>query len=371
MADITVSSAVDTFMQAADAAEAREALGMPAKLTFDTGYTFVVAPDHADHAKFWLRNGDQPNVGDTAYGSWNPTAQFGYNVQGDLYDPLWPGISELFEASWCQDQGGGRGEECVVERHTVFIPCVDSTPYGAGTEIRLASYTIRAGNRMNGDPIIVSSEQVTAQIHYYMHVGAFELRNIHKTDPVESLYFSAFPGQVVLCGGSETAPTSFMVLEVSGGVFSFNPVGAGITAITMSVLQLTSCVSGTIDITSDALTSIESEGGMLLKKQMATYASACIYWYGLLGASEPTGIGGAMQLYGKVVGGVFVPHERMGGDAARILYRDYRTTSSANPTTTELPADGMQCIHLNTSNSKVFFAINYGGTIKGVELTNL
>lgn len=330
------------------------------------GEVLVVQPDNPGGAKFWLRNGDQLNTNDTVYGSYNPTAQFGYNTQGSLYDPTRNGIAEHFEAAWCQDQGGGRGEECVVERHTVWKPCVASVPTGANVEVRLASYTIRAGNRMNGDPIIVASQQVPALIDYYMHVGQFALRNIHDTNDATKTYFQSFPGQTQLVGiGNKRV---FLEISEANATYTVQ----NITNIIMPFLQVSGSLTGsTLDATSTSLTAIESEGGMLLKKMAASYQSLGAYWYGLLGASEPDGIGGCMQLYGKVLGSIFEPHVRMGGDAAVPMWYSRRTSSAANPTTTQLPSANMMCVHTNTSNSKRFLAINDGGTIVGVELTAL
>lgn len=329
------------------------------------GEVLVVDPDNPGGAKFWLRNGDQLNTNDTVYGSYNPTAQFGYNTQsGTLYDPTRNGIAEHFEAAWCQDQGAGRGEECVVERHTVWKPCVASVPTGANVEMRLASYTIRAGNRMNGDPILIDDVQVPALIDYYMHVGTFALRNIHDTNDATKTYFQSFPGQTQLVGIGNKR----IFLEISEANATYT--AENITNIIMPFLQVNGALSGsTLDATSTSITAIESEGGMLLKKMAASYQSLGAYWYGLLGASEPDGIGGCMQLYGKVLGAIFEPHVRMGGDTAVPLWYSRRTSSTSTPTTTELPSANMMCIHTNTSDSKVYLAINDGGTIKKVELT--
>lgn len=46
-----------------------------------------------------------------------------------------------------------------------------------------------------------------------------------------------------------------------------------------------------------------------------------------------------------------------------------RTSTSADPTTTEYPNDKDAGIHKNTTSSNVFLAYNDGGTIKKVQLT--
>ena len=44
------------------------------------------------------------------------------------------------------------------------------------------------------------------------------------------------------------------------------------------------------------------------------------------------------------------------------------TQSAGDPTTTELPEDGMFCIHKNTTTGKIMLAYNTGGTIKSTDL---
>lgn len=46
-----------------------------------------------------------------------------------------------------------------------------------------------------------------------------------------------------------------------------------------------------------------------------------------------------------------------------------RTSSSADPTTTEYPSDGDYGIHKNTTSGSVFLAFNDGGTIRKAQLT--
>jgi len=46
-----------------------------------------------------------------------------------------------------------------------------------------------------------------------------------------------------------------------------------------------------------------------------------------------------------------------------------RTSTSADPTTTEYPNDKDAGIHKNTTSSNVFLSYNDGGTIKKVQLT--
>jgi hypothetical protein len=73
------------------------------------------------------------------------------------------------------------------------------------------------------------------------------------------------------------------------------------------------------------------------------------------------------------VGGVYVWSE--GGelkakDAAGLLGEMLRKTSSAaDPTTTDLPTAGDASIHKNTASGNVFLAYNDGGAIKKVALT--
>lgn len=46
-----------------------------------------------------------------------------------------------------------------------------------------------------------------------------------------------------------------------------------------------------------------------------------------------------------------------------------RTSSSSDPTTTELPNDGDACIHKNTSSGNIYLAFNNSGSIVKTQLT--
>ncbi len=46
-----------------------------------------------------------------------------------------------------------------------------------------------------------------------------------------------------------------------------------------------------------------------------------------------------------------------------------RTSSAADPTTTELPNDGDACIHKNTSSGNIYLAFNNSGSIVKTQLT--
>jgi hypothetical protein len=89
----------------------------------------------------------------------------------------------------------------------------------------------------------------------------------------------------------------------------------------------------------------------------------------------PLGFGGAFFANASVTG--FIDAQPAGitsdnvADALAELaaVRLRRTTTAADPTTTELPADTDASIHKNTTSGDVFLAYNDGGTIKKVALT--